>query len=113
MYVSSFRKLQGVLSGCAPNVPVSFFIQARDSTNENRATGGDVFSIKLDRQSGGAALVALRGSDAKDAIGVDEKADAIDSVPDVSIADDDSGRYRVTYTAPGPGQRHGAEDAID
>lgn len=96
--------LQGVLSGCAPNVPVSFYIQARDAVNTNRTTGGDVFRVTLERNAGGAALVSLRGSDAKDPVGVDGKADLGDCDANVVVVDEGSGRYCVTYTAPGPGE---------
>lgn len=35
----------GLLSGCAVNEEVSFYIQARDDNNLNRTTGGDEFNV--------------------------------------------------------------------
>ena len=69
----------GVLSGCAPRVPVVFIIQASDTEGNPRTSGGDIFTIRVVNKEDGTKC-------------------------DVEITDMDDGRYKVQYTAPTPGE---------
>ena len=110
--------MQGVLSGCAPLAPVSFYIQARDTANGVRGTGGDAFTVRVtyagpraptpaDSSSsaaaastrpaaapGGAAAAPASASTREGKEGDGEGEDE----PEVSIVDEQTGRYLVTYT---------------
>eukprot|EP01033_Poteriospumella_lacustris_P003465 gene3469-2562_t len=68
----------GLLSGCVVGEEVSFYIQARDDTNQNRTTGGDEFNVVIMAMGAGeeGENVRLHG---------------------VMIDDHENGKYLVTY----------------
>lgn len=68
----------GLLSGCAINEEVSFFIQARDDNNNNRSTGGDEFSVVIFMIGGGDEGENVR-------------------IHGVLVEDLSNGKYLVTY----------------
>lgn len=68
----------GLLSGCAVNEEVSFFIQARDDNNNNRLTGGDEFSVMITSIVGGEDGENIR-------------------MTGILIDDLNNGKYLVTY----------------
>lgn len=68
----------GVLPNVVFGVGVPFLIQARDTLNERRTSGGDHFAVRVVPADGG-----LQG--------------------DAVIADLQDGRYEVTYSVPQPG----------
>ena len=77
----------GLLTGLAVNVPTQFYIQARDTANSERLTGGDEFAVEV---------VAL------DAEGKDPKEGGA-RLEGVTVKDEENGRYIVTYMAPAAG----------
>jgi len=76
----------GLLTGCAVNAPTQFYIQARDTANQDRQTGCDEFKVEVIRLNDD-------GSESKEP----EKLDGI------TIKDEDNGRYLVSYMAPAVG----------
>ena len=94
----------GVLNGCAPGVPVEFYIQSRDRNDQERSSGMDEWDINITPviEDAGAAAGSVNatnpdtGSPQKQARpGTASK----EGLP-VSIVDLCNGKYHVTYTAP-------------
>ena len=75
----------GVLSGCAVNEETMFVIQARDSQNRNRTTGGDEFKVSIRMVGGG------------------DDGDDLYLRTGVVCQDLEDGSYIVTFTAPQAG----------
>jgi dynein heavy chain, axonemal len=74
----------GVLTKLAHSKPVSFYIQAWDTADEARRTGGDVFKVRV-------TLTAPGEKVASEPLGT------------VEVEDMNNGLYHVKYTVPGPG----------
>ncbi len=113
----SFAFGPGILDNIASGVPAVFYIQvryssphsskrigqlqARDTANMDRSTGGDTFSVRITRAdappqagAGGAKAAKAKG----------EQEQTVDPGLEASVKDEDNGRYLVTYTAPNPGK---------
>jgi len=75
----------GLLNGGACNEETMFVIQARDSSNKDRTSGGDEFKVNIRLLGGGdeGSDLQLRG---------------------VQVSDNDNGTYHVCFTAQSPGQ---------
>eukprot|EP00955_Chlamydomonas_euryale_P009187 98566-Chlamydomonas_euryale.AAC.1 len=71
----------GLLETVTASVNVPFLIQAIDTQNEKRSSGGDTFVVKV--------------------VSADGKAEGI-----AQVADADSGVYHASYSVPGPGKWH-------
>lgn len=79
----------GVLSGCVAGSATSFYIQARDTAGADRTTGGDEFAVRVVRLT---------------AEGTEDKKDPLAVVQGVTVTDEGTGRYLVSYTTPAAGQ---------
>lgn len=77
----------GLLTGLAVNVPVQFYIQARDTANLERQTGQDEFTVEV-------IQLDEDGKEGKEPVKLDG----------VTVKDEDNGRYLVSYMAPAAGQ---------
>jgi dynein heavy chain len=76
----------GVLSGCVAESASVFYIQARDTANQDRTTGADVFEIRI-------LKLQADGSEGKEP----------EVINNASVVDEENGRYLVSYTAPSAG----------
>jgi dynein heavy chain len=78
----------GVLSNFAAAEHVSFYIQARNTANAARTSGKDTFTIRIVKMQ---------------ADGTEGKVPQVLPADEVTMTDDDTGRYLVGYTPPEPG----------
>jgi len=88
----------GLLSGLPINTPVSFSVQARDTSNADRGTGQDDFAVKVLRMPESVTAEDARGAELKLPKGA-----VAEELPGVTVKDEGNGRYTVSYVAPEPG----------
>ena len=87
----------GLLTNLAVNTPTSFVVQARDTTNADRQTGSDEFSVEIVTMDENGKETFVKDVDGKP-VSTSERLQGI------TIKDEGNGRYTVTYMAPAAGQ---------
>jgi hypothetical protein len=94
----------GVLSGAVCNHPCEFVVQARNDKEENRASGRDVFEVKIVRKYEVQEEVKPEEGEEVDPDAPKEyKTKVVTEVIDSTVTDNDDGKYIVSYTVDKPG----------